>query len=106
LNSLRGRFISKQPDLFYIRPPHGSTCRNNKIFKFGTPIALTVTEIGKRLHPIRNIPRQKEETKMAFYIHLGCELSGKTESTRLVDCWIHAIPLFQRLGIMETVLGL
>jgi hypothetical protein len=43
---------------------------------------------------------------MAFYIHLGCELSGKTESNRLVDCWIHAIPLFQRLGIMETVLEL
>jgi hypothetical protein len=43
---------------------------------------------------------------MAFYIHLGCELSGKTESTRLVDSWIHAIPLLQRLGIMETVLEL
>ncbi len=43
---------------------------------------------------------------MAFYIHLGCELTGKTESTRLVDRWIHAIPLLQRLGIMETVLVL
>lgn len=43
---------------------------------------------------------------MAFYIHLGCELSGKTESNRLVDRWIHTIPLLQRLGIMETVLEL
>jgi hypothetical protein len=43
---------------------------------------------------------------MAFYIHLGCELTGKAESNRLVDCWIHAIPLFRRLGIMETVLEL
>jgi hypothetical protein len=43
---------------------------------------------------------------MAFYIHLGCVLSGKTESNRLVDRWIHVIPLLQRLGIMETVLEL
>jgi hypothetical protein len=60
----------------------------------------------KRLHPIQDIIRQEEEIKMAFYIHLGCELSGKTESTRLVDRWIHVIPLLQRLGIMETVLEL
>ncbi len=43
---------------------------------------------------------------MAFYIHLGCELSGKAESNRIVDNWIHVIPLFERLGIMETVLAL
>jgi hypothetical protein len=43
---------------------------------------------------------------MAFYIHLGCELSGKAESTRFVDRWIHTMSLFQRLGIMETVLEL
>jgi hypothetical protein len=43
---------------------------------------------------------------MAFYIHLGCELSGKAESNRLVDSWIHVIPLFKRLEIMETVLEL
>ena len=43
---------------------------------------------------------------MAFYIHLGCELSGKAESNRVVDQWIHTIPLFQRLAIMETVLEL
>ena len=43
---------------------------------------------------------------MAFYIHLGCELSGKAESNRVVDCWIHTIPLLQRLGIMEIVLEL
>jgi hypothetical protein len=65
-----------------------------------------VTEIGKKASPIRDIARQREEIKMAFYIHLGCELTGKTESTRLVDRWIHAIPLLQRLGIMETVLVL
>jgi hypothetical protein len=65
-----------------------------------------VTEIGKRLHPIQDITRQEEEIKMAFYVHLGCELSGKAESNRLVDRWIHAISLLQRLGIMETVLEL
>lgn len=43
---------------------------------------------------------------MAFYIHLGCELSGKAESNRVVDRWIHIIPLLQRLVIMETVLEL
>ncbi|MGD8834797.1 MAG: hypothetical protein PVI54_15630 [Desulfobacteraceae bacterium] len=43
---------------------------------------------------------------MAFYIHLGCELSGKAESNCLVDRWIHTIPLLERLGIMETVLEL
>jgi hypothetical protein len=43
---------------------------------------------------------------MAFYIHIGCELSGKAESNRLVDRWIHAIPLLERLMIMETVLEL
>jgi hypothetical protein len=43
---------------------------------------------------------------MAFYIHLGCELSGETESNRFVDQWIHTIPLFERLEIMGMVLGL
>ncbi len=43
---------------------------------------------------------------MGFYIHLGCELSGKAESNRMVDRWIHSIPLFQRLEIMGTVLEL
>lgn len=43
---------------------------------------------------------------MAFYIHLGCELSGKAESNHLVDRWIHIIPLLLRLEIMETVLEL
>lgn len=43
---------------------------------------------------------------MAFYIHIGCELSGKAESNRFVDHWIHTIPLLHRLGIMETVLEL
>ena len=43
---------------------------------------------------------------MAFYIHLGCELSGKAESNRFVDQWIHVIPLFQRLEIMEIALEL
>jgi hypothetical protein len=65
-----------------------------------------VTEIGKRLHPISGNHKARGGTQMAFYIHLGCELSGKTESTRLVDRWIHVIPLLKRLGIMETVLEL
>jgi hypothetical protein len=43
---------------------------------------------------------------MAFYIHLGCELSGRSESTRFMDSWIHRLPLFERLQIMETVLEL
>lgn len=43
---------------------------------------------------------------MAFYIHIGCELNGKIESTVLLDRWIHSVPLLQRLGIMETVLEL
>ena len=43
---------------------------------------------------------------MAFYIHLGCELSGRAESNRFVDCWIHSVSLIQRLGIMETILEL
>ncbi len=43
---------------------------------------------------------------MALYIHLGCELSGKAESNSFVDKWIHTVPLFLRLAIMETVLEL
>jgi len=43
---------------------------------------------------------------MAFYIHIGCELSGKAESTCFVDRWIHTMPLLQRLGIMAMVLEL
>lgn len=43
---------------------------------------------------------------MAFYIHLGCELSGKADSNRILDRWIHVIPLLQRLLIMEMVLDL
>lgn len=43
---------------------------------------------------------------MAFYIHIGCELSGKAESNRLIDKWIHTIPLAERLTIMEMVLDL
>lgn len=43
---------------------------------------------------------------MAFYIHIGCELTGKPESTRFVDAWIHEMPFFIRLAIMETVMDL
>lgn len=43
---------------------------------------------------------------MAFYIHIGCELSGKAESNRFVDNWIHSIDLLTRLSIMEIVLDL
>ena len=46
------------------------------------------------------------EGNMAFYIHLGCELSGKAESNRIVDRWLHTIPLILRLSIMEAVLEL
>jgi hypothetical protein len=41
---------------------------------------------------------------MAFYIHLGCKLTGSRESNWLVDRWIHMVPLWVRLEIMETVL--
>ena len=47
-----------------------------------------------------------QEIKMAFYIHIGCELSGRAESTRFVDYWIHMIALSTRLEIIETVLDL
>jgi hypothetical protein len=43
---------------------------------------------------------------MALYIHIGCELDGKPESNLIVDKWIHAMALFTRLKIMETVLDL
>ena len=64
---------------------------------FGTQVAISFVNIDQTA---------KEATQMAFYIHLGCELSGKPESTRFVDAWIHAVPLFIRLAIMETVLDL
>jgi hypothetical protein len=70
------------------------------------PLLYLSLNSGKRLHPIQNITRQEEEIKMAFYVHLGCELSGKIESTRMLDSWIHGTPLLKRLGIMETVLEL
>jgi hypothetical protein len=43
---------------------------------------------------------------MAFYIHLGCDLSGKSESTFLMDTWIHNTPLLIRLSIMAIVMEL
>ena len=43
---------------------------------------------------------------MAFYIHLGCELSGSAYSTGLVDQWIHLIGLVERLDIMALVISL
>lgn len=43
---------------------------------------------------------------MAFYIHIGCELSGSDESTQFIDRWIHMMGLSARLGIMEMVLGI
>jgi hypothetical protein len=43
---------------------------------------------------------------MTFYIHLGCELDGNSESNQVVDCWIHTVPLWIRLEIMATVLDL
>jgi hypothetical protein len=48
----------------------------------------------------------KEEIKMAFYIHLGCKLTGSRESNWLIDQWIHMVSLCVRLEIMETVLEL
>lgn len=49
---------------------------------------------------------KRKDIKMAFYIHIGCELSGKAESNRFVDRWIHSVKLLRRLNIMETVLDL
>lgn len=43
---------------------------------------------------------------MAFYIHIGCELDGKSTSNFFIDTWIHAIPIWLRLEIMELVLEL
>jgi hypothetical protein len=52
--------------------------------------------------------KQNEEriNKMAFYIHLGCELSGRAESTQFIDRWIHMMDILSRLNIMETVLAI
>ena len=43
---------------------------------------------------------------MVFYIHLGCELTGRAESNRFIDRWIHMMDLVSRLDIMATVLKL
>jgi len=69
-------------------------------------VALSLVEIENSFNPSSKSQGGKEEIKMAFYIHLGCELSGTAGSNRVVDRWIHALPLFQRLEIMATVLAL
>lgn len=43
---------------------------------------------------------------MAFYIHIGCELTGGAESNLFIDRWIHALSLYHRLQIMEAVIDL
>lgn len=43
---------------------------------------------------------------MAFYIHIGCELTGRRESNAFIDQWIHGMTLFWRLEVMATVLDL
>jgi len=43
---------------------------------------------------------------MAFFIHLGCELTGRAESTQLIDRWIHMKDIISRLKIMATVLDI
>jgi hypothetical protein len=48
----------------------------------------------------------KKEAKMAFYIHLGCVLSGNGESNRVIDRWIHMAALRRRLDIMSLVFEL
>lgn len=43
---------------------------------------------------------------MAFFIHIGCELSGSAESNMVIDQWIHMITLPTRLEIIQTVIEL
>ncbi len=43
---------------------------------------------------------------MAFYIHIGCELTGRRDSNALIDRWIHDMSLFWRLEVMATVMDL
>lgn len=43
---------------------------------------------------------------MAFWLHIGAELSGKAESNRIVDKWLHMVALYRRLAIMERVMEL
>jgi len=43
---------------------------------------------------------------MAFYIHIGCELTGRDGSNDIIDRWIHAIRLSSRLRVMEMVIDL
>ena len=43
---------------------------------------------------------------MAFYIHIGCELTGRRDSNALIDQWIHKMTLLWRLEVMATVLEL
>jgi hypothetical protein len=43
---------------------------------------------------------------MQLYVHLGCVLDGKAESNTFVDKWIHSVPLFERLAIMELIFEL
>jgi hypothetical protein len=43
---------------------------------------------------------------MAFYIHIGCELSGRSESNLVIDQWIHMMSILSRLEVMEVVLDL
>jgi len=43
---------------------------------------------------------------MAFYIHIGCELTGRQDSNEFIDRWIHGIRLSSRLRVMERVIDL
>lgn len=43
---------------------------------------------------------------MAFYVHIGCELNGNADSNRLIDRWLHRVPLQLRLDIVGLVLEL
>jgi hypothetical protein len=43
---------------------------------------------------------------MAFYIHIGCELTGRAGSNFVVDRWLHQMPLSVRLKVMGIVTDL
>jgi hypothetical protein len=43
---------------------------------------------------------------MMLYMHLGCELDGSSKSIAFLDGWLHTVPLWERLSMLNRIFDL
>jgi hypothetical protein len=48
----------------------------------------------------------QKDDPMVLFIHLGCELTGSSESNYILELWIHNLGFRTRLNMMDRVMEL